>query len=225
MSAWANIANRTSSWAKIWWGSTQLYGKSDLQHLTMSPQPLLLERLLRKLMQFLEKCRVIVNSNSANQQKLNDFVRAAIALYNQGTLLLTTGKAWQMRIDPSRQLVFPSVITANILRLHCVLWCVAFCKVTKSDQQPMSSSPWNTLTWQQGGGRQAGRQLAKQWRSDAEVEPPAMDSWSDRSEKGCSYNGGNPHWETHLNWVSSRGWHGDIPLCPQIKKFRAFWDS
>lgn len=83
-----------------------------------------------------------------------------------------------MRIDLSRQLVFPSTSKENTLRPDCVLWSVAARKVTKSKQL-------QTLTWKQSGGRQAGQQLPTQWRSDAEAsEPPAMDGWIDRSEKG-----------------------------------------
>lgn len=49
MSAWADIITRTISWAGICWGSSQLYGESNLQRLPLPPQPLLLEGLLRKL--------------------------------------------------------------------------------------------------------------------------------------------------------------------------------
>lgn len=51
--------------------------------------------------EFLETCRAVVKNALADHQKSYHFVRAVIAPYNQGTVLLATGKACEMKIDPS----------------------------------------------------------------------------------------------------------------------------
>jgi len=73
---------------------------------------------------FLEVCEVTVSSSSVDQKKLKHFARADKIHQKPAvgkTPLLTPGKAWEMRVDFGRQLVFLPEIMRTSPRPVCVI--------------------------------------------------------------------------------------------------------